>query len=54
MYKIASCSPDGRKMITVGDDNRVQLFNVTNSGHYELSSTMAGKKKKKSLKCHTI
>ncbi|KAI8876351.1 WD40 repeat-like protein [Backusella circina FSU 941] len=36
-----SCSPDGRKMITVGDDNRVQLYNVTNSGHYQLSSTMA-------------
>lgn len=36
-----SVSPDGRKMITVGDDNRVQLFNVTNSGHYELATTMA-------------
>lgn len=34
-------SPDGRKMITVGDDNRVQLFNVTSSGQYELSTTMA-------------
>lgn len=38
---VASVSPDGRKMITVGDDNRVQLFNVTNSGHYELATTMA-------------
>jgi WD40 repeat protein len=28
-------------MITVGDDNRVQLFNVTNSGKYELATTMA-------------
>ncbi|KAL0141522.1 WD40-repeat-containing domain protein [Mucor lusitanicus] len=25
----------------LGDDNRVQLFNVTNSGHYELATTMA-------------
>jgi hypothetical protein len=33
-------------MITVGDDNRVQLFNVTSSGDYELATTMAGKKKK--------
>ncbi|KAI9472418.1 MAG: WD40-repeat-containing domain protein [Benjaminiella poitrasii] len=36
-----SISPDDRKMITVGDDNRVQLFNITNSGHFELASTMA-------------
>ncbi|KAI8075867.1 WD40-repeat-containing domain protein [Gilbertella persicaria] len=36
-----SVSPDGRKMIAVGDDNRVQLFNVTNTGHYELVTTMA-------------
>ncbi|KAI8352902.1 WD40-repeat-containing domain protein [Blakeslea trispora] len=36
-----SVSPDGRKMITVGDDNRVQLFNVTSLGHYELVTTMA-------------
>jgi hypothetical protein len=33
-------------MITVGDDNRVQLFNVTSSGDYELATTMAGKEKK--------
>ncbi|OBZ88307.1 Uncharacterized protein C4G3.03 [Choanephora cucurbitarum] len=38
-----SVSPDGRKMITVGDDNRVQLFHVTSLGHYELVTTMAGK-----------
>ncbi|KAI8646240.1 WD40-repeat-containing domain protein [Parasitella parasitica] len=36
-----SVSPDGKKMITVGDDNRVQLFNITSSGHYELATTMA-------------
>jgi hypothetical protein len=32
-------------MITVGDDNRVQLFNVTSTGHYELATTMAGKQR---------
>lgn len=40
---LASVSPDGRKMIAVGDDNRVQLFHVTNSGRYELTTTMAGR-----------
>jgi WD40 repeat protein len=41
---IASVSPDGRTMISVGDDNRVHVYNVTNSG-YEKTTTMAGKTK---------
>jgi hypothetical protein len=36
-------SPDGEKMVAVGDDNRVLLFNVSYSGNYELTQTMAGK-----------
>ncbi|KAI8993154.1 WD40-repeat-containing domain protein [Pilobolus umbonatus] len=36
-----SVSPDGKRMITVGDDNRVQLFNISNSGEYEKSKTLA-------------
>lgn len=34
-------------MVTVGDDNRVLLFNISYSGNYELMQTMAGKEKKK-------
>ncbi|CEG72923.1 hypothetical protein RMATCC62417_08401 [Rhizopus microsporus] len=36
-----SVSPNGRKMVTVGDDNRVLLFNISYSGNYELMQTMA-------------
>jgi len=36
-----SISPDGSKMVTVGDDNRVQLFNISASGEFEKSNTMA-------------
>jgi phosphopantetheinyl transferase len=36
-------------MVTVGDDNRVLLFNISYSGNYELMQTMAGKEKKKRL-----
>ncbi|KAG0736951.1 hypothetical protein G6F23_010641 [Rhizopus arrhizus] len=37
----SSVSPDGEKMVAVGDDNRVLLFNVSYSGNYELTQTMA-------------
>ncbi|KAI9260798.1 WD40-repeat-containing domain protein [Sporodiniella umbellata] len=33
-------SPDGEKMVAVGDDNSVHLFNISFSGKYELVRTM--------------
>ncbi|CAO3666756.1 unnamed protein product [Rhizopus stolonifer] len=36
-----SVSPDGEKMVAVGDDNSVLLFNISYSGRYELAQTMA-------------
>lgn len=38
---IASVSPDGRKMIVVGDDKKVHLFSITSSGRYERVATMS-------------
>ncbi|RCH84383.1 hypothetical protein CU098_006625 [Rhizopus stolonifer] len=35
-----SVSPDGEKMVAVGDDNSVLLFNISYSGRYELAQTM--------------
>lgn len=32
-------------MIVVGDDNKISLFRVTNSGDYDNVSTYEGKKK---------
>lgn len=34
-------SPDGAKMVSVGDDNQVCLHSITRSGYPELVSTMA-------------
>ncbi|KAI8372736.1 WD40-repeat-containing domain protein [Radiomyces spectabilis] len=34
-------SPDGGKMVAVGDDNNVHLFAITLSGRYDLVATMA-------------
>ncbi|KAJ8659628.1 hypothetical protein O0I10_004607 [Lichtheimia ornata] len=36
-----SVSPDGRKMIVVGDDKKVHLFSITSSGRYERVATMS-------------
>lgn len=40
-FKKASVSPDGRKMVVVGDDKKVHLFAVRPAGQYELLTTMA-------------
>ncbi|CAO3666764.1 unnamed protein product [Rhizopus stolonifer] len=45
-----SVSPDGEKMVAVGDDNSVLLFNISYSGRYELAQTMAGKANKSETK----
>lgn len=39
---LASVSPDGRKMVAVGDDNKVQLHSISSSGYIEKVATMAG------------
>ncbi|KAG1473213.1 hypothetical protein G6F56_001086 [Rhizopus delemar] len=36
-----SVSPNGRKMISVGDDNRVCLFDISYTGRFELVQSMA-------------
>jgi WD40 repeat protein len=42
-HPLASVSPDGTMMISVGDDNNIHLFKLNSNGHYELMQTMAGK-----------
>ncbi|KAJ1343341.1 hypothetical protein BSLG_002367 [Batrachochytrium salamandrivorans] len=37
----ASVSPDGRKLLAVGDTSEVFLFNITPNGDYERTSTMS-------------
>ncbi|KAI9276614.1 WD40-repeat-containing domain protein [Sporodiniella umbellata] len=36
-----SVSPDGAKMISVGDDNRVSLFDISHTGQFEMTQSMA-------------
>ena len=38
----AAVSPDGRKMVAVGDSNQVYLYDVTPSGNYQRISTLTG------------
>lgn len=38
----ASVSPDGRKLIAVGDSPQVFLYNITANGTYERIATMNG------------
>ncbi|KAJ3322393.1 Cilia- and flagella-associated protein 43 [Boothiomyces sp. JEL0866] len=38
----ASVSPDGKKMIAVGDSSQVFLYNVTSNGDYEKVASMTG------------
>ncbi|KAI9321635.1 WD40-repeat-containing domain protein [Dichotomocladium elegans] len=39
-----SVSPDGQKMVVVGDDKKVHLFAITSGGNYERVSTMTAAK----------
>ncbi|KAI7847217.1 WD40-repeat-containing domain protein [Circinella umbellata] len=39
-----SVSPDGKKMIVVGDDKKVHLFAVTPGGRYDMVATMGASK----------
>lgn len=38
----ASVSPDGRRMVAVGDTNEIFLFDVKNDGSYDLAHTFLG------------
>lgn len=38
----ASVSPDGRKLVVVGDTAQVFLYNVNNNGGYEKVASMTG------------
>lgn len=38
----ASVSPDGKKMVVVGDTSQVYLYNISTSGNYEKVSTLTG------------
>lgn len=38
----ASVSPDGRKLIAVGDTSQVFLYHVTPDGSYEKTASMTG------------
>jgi hypothetical protein len=38
----ASISPDGRKMIAVGDSPHVFMFNITSNGDYVKTATLNG------------
>lgn len=40
----ASVSPDGRKMVAVGDSNQVFVFDITASGYYQRIGTLEGSK----------
>jgi Tol biopolymer transport system component len=38
----AAVSPDGRKMVAVGDSNQVYLYDISSSGTYTRTSTLTG------------
>jgi WD40 repeat protein len=39
----AAVSPDGRKLVVVGDSSQVFMYAITASGAYEKMATMSGK-----------